>query len=208
MDTDNRHLFLLSELIIYLSFLVGDLFACDTSLIKYCGIVLCFLRAFRQRNRTICLAFAFTLCADFILLLLNRSYLAGVCFFIAVQGFYLLFLYRHDCRPFLLPRALLLALLYFLMFLMDQASVLNAVVVFYFSLLLGNLFSSLSGRFLRTMSLGFLLFACCDICVGLHNLLPPGRLYDVITYAMWLFYLPSQVLICLGSEKVLLYKNG
>ena len=204
MDTNKHHYFILLETVIYLGFLAGDLFAYDTSLIKYAGIVLCLIRALYRRNGTIALAFGFTLLADFFLLLLNRYYLAGVCFFIVVQFIYLCFLYVHQCRLFPGVRVGMLAAGVVLLFLTDEVSVLNAAVLFYFTLLSGNTISSFSNPSLRMMFFGFLLFICCDLCVGMHNILNNGWLYDLVSFGMWFFYLPSQVLICLGSEKTLM----
>ena len=203
MDTNKHHYFILLETIIYLGFLAGDLFAYDTSLIKYAGVVLCFVRALCKRNKVITLAFGFTLISDFILLLLNRHYVAGMCFFILVQMTYLYFLRRQQCKPCFLFRGLVLCLGMFFLLVNRQADLLYITVLFYFANLLGNTLSSFTNPRLRMMFFGFALFVCCDICVGMHNLLPYGRLYDVISYCMWLFYLPSQVLICLGSEKAL-----
>ena len=40
----------------------------------------------------------------------------------------------------------------------------------------------------------------CDVCVGLFNVLPPASpLYAAVSVGMWLFYLPSQVLITLSA---------
>ena len=203
MDTNKHHCFILSELIIYLCFLAGDLFAYDTSLIKYAGIVLCFVRAVYKRNRIIALAFGLTMISDFFLLLLDRYYTTGVCFFVLVQMTYLYYLHRQRCRPYLVPRGVLFAVGAILLFVNRQTDALSVVTLFYFVNLLGNTMSSFSNPELKMMSLGFVLFVCCDICVGLHNLLPYGRLYDVVSFCMWLFYLPSQILICLGSENAL-----
>ena len=53
----------------------------------------------------------------------------------------------------------------------------------------------------RLFGAGLALFACCDLCVGLYNLagaVPPAA-YAFARVGMWLFYLPSQVLIvCSG----------
>ena len=46
---------------------------------------------------------------------------------------------------------------------------------------------------------GLLLFVGCDLCVGLHNLAGiPAPLAAFARVGMWLFYLPSQVLITLS----------
>ena len=47
-------------------------------------------------------------------------------------------------------------------------------------------------------AIGLLLFTCCDICVGAWNL---GLLPGFTRIGMWLFYLPSQVLIVLSQEE-------
>ena len=203
MDTNNHHYFILAELIIYLCFLAGDLFGFDTSLIKYTGIVLCFFRAIYKKNGIIALAFGLTLISDFFLLLLNRYYAVGVSFFVLVQMTYLYFLYRENCNPFLVLRGVLFVTGMILLLVNKQTGVLNVVTLFYFINLLGNALSSFSNTKLRMMSLGFVLFVCCDICVGLNNLLSSGILYKFVNFGMWFFYLPSQVLICLGSEKVI-----
>ena len=50
--------------------------------------------------------------------------------------------------------------------------------------------------------LGLLLFVGCDVCVGLHNLAGlPVPLSAFAQVGMWLFYLPSQVLIVLSIPK-------
>ena len=203
MDTNKHHYFMFTELIIYLCFLAGDLFGFDTSLIKYAGIVLCFGRAVYKKNRVIALAFGLTLIADSFLLLLDRYYIAGVCFFVLVQMTYLYFLYQKKCDPHLILRCLVFAAGMILLITSRQTNALYVVTLFYFINLLGNALSSFSNSKLRMMSLGFVLFICCDICVGLNNLLSPGILHRIINFSMWFFYLPSQVLICLGSEKVM-----
>ena len=50
--------------------------------------------------------------------------------------------------------------------------------------------------------IGLLLFVGCDVCVGLHNLTgTPAPLAAFAQVGMWLFYLPSQVLIVLSIPK-------
>lgn len=184
MDTNNHHYFILAELIIYLCFLAGDLFGFDTSLIKYAGIVLCFFRAIYKKNGIIALAFGLTMISDFFLLLLDRYYTAGVCFFVLVQMTYLYYLHRQRCGSYLVPRGVLFVVGAILLFVNRQTDALSVVTLFYFVNLLGNTMSSFSNPELKMVSFGFVLFVCCDICVGLHNLLPYGRLYDFVSFCM------------------------
>ena len=123
MDTNKHHYFILTELIIYLCFLAGDLFGFDTGMIKYAGIVLCFVRTVYKKSRIIALAFGLTLISDFFLLLLNRYYAVGVCFFILVQMTYLYFLYQEECNLCLILRGLMLAAGMVLLFVNRQINV-------------------------------------------------------------------------------------
>ena len=61
-------------------------------------------------------------------------------------------------------------------------------------------FWTLNGARQRAFALGLTLFVGCDTCVGLFNVLPAGSpLYFPASVGMWLFYLPSQVLIALST---------
>ena len=83
-----------------------------------------------------------------------------------------------------------------------MASPLNLAAALYFSQLASNalLAWTLRGAHWRAFALGLTLFAGCDICVGLFNVLPAASpLYFPASIGMWLFYLPSQVLIALSA---------
>ena len=60
------------------------------------------------------------------------------------------------------------------------------------------------GRRYLCFSLGLCLFIGCDLCVGLHDLslflsgTGTGPLFSFARVGMWLFYLPSQVLLTLS----------
>ena len=56
--------------------------------------------------------------------------------------------------------------------------------------------------FAALCALGLTLFVGCDACVGLFNALPAhSPLYPAVSVGMWLFYLPSQVLIALSAKE-------
>ena len=53
-------------------------------------------------------------------------------------------------------------------------------------------------------AVGLTLFACCDLCVGLHNMVDfgidlPVAITKIGDYGMWIFYLPAIVLITLSQ---------
>ncbi len=191
--------FVVAETMLFLVFVCMDLKRTDSSVFKYIGIVFCLVFALIDRNAEGSIAFVFTLLADWFLLIRNSQYLYGVLFFVAVQLIYAHILVRRGCRSLLPCRLCLLVLSQGALFLLKRYDLLNAITLFYFSLLLGNLFSSLTNKKLRIMSAGFLLFVCCDICVGLFNLLERGPAYDAVSLLMWIFYLPSQVLLAIGQ---------
>ncbi|MDY6043971.1 MAG: hypothetical protein SPI65_00140 [Peptoniphilus sp.] len=47
----------------------------------------------------------------------------------------------------------------------------------------------------RELALAYCLFWGCDICVGVANVLSPGLIATISRKLIWLFYLPSQILL-------------
>ena len=85
--------FLGVEAALYLGFLALDLLRPGSGwalLLKYGAVALCFLaaldRAGTEDGRLVCAALAFTLAADWFLLILDSFYLAGVACFCVVQA--------------------------------------------------------------------------------------------------------------------------
>lgn len=56
--------------------------------------------------------------------------------------------------------------------------------------------------FLRLLFVGLSLFILCDINVALYNTLAGGFVYRLSSVLMWVFYLPSQVLLVLASSSI------
>ena len=58
--------------------------------------------------------------------------------------------------------------------------------------------------------IGLVMFACCDLCVGITNLSPSFMSEQMIrnaSIATWIFYLPSQILILSTTEAFKLNKK-
>lgn len=205
--------FLIPEGLLYAAFLALDLtgHGALSVWVKYAGVLLCLAFACRAAarggDRLVPPALALTALADLFLLVLNRYYPLGVAIFLAVQTLYLLRLRRAGADSALWLRAGLALVLALAVYALELASPLNLLVCLYFSQLLSNacLAWTVRGRRWRRFALGLALFVGCDVCVGLFNLpgLVPGALYQFARVGMWLFYLPSQVLIALSttSEK-------
>ena len=209
--------FPLLEGCLYLAFLSLDLFLPGSGWdipLKYLSILLCFcfvLGTGQGRDGLLMkTALGFTLLADLFLLVLDRWYLIGVACFCVVQ---LLYLTRiAGLQPEKLPLRLALRVLLALFALMIAWGLgaldgLTALSLFYFSQLICNALESLSlGAPFRGFALGLFLFLGCDLCVGLQNLsawfpAAGGPLVEFARVGMWLFYLPSQVLISLSVKR-------
>ncbi|MGE4276718.1 MAG: lysoplasmalogenase family protein [Lawsonibacter sp.] len=202
--------FLMAQTILYLLFLSRDLAGAgnETALLKYGSIVLCLLASgywsVKGGDKLVTAALALTLGADTFLLLLNRDYPLGVLLFCGVQGLYLVRIYRKNGRNSLWAVRLGCCLLaYLALWKTERMNPLNALVVFYIINFVWNAVQSLalSGLGARLFSAGLVLFLCCDLCVGVFNQpdLFPNFWYLFATIAMWLFYLPAQVLIVLSG---------
>ena len=196
------------EGVIYLAFLALDLTDRGGASIplKYGGILLCLLFALvcalRGGDRLVPLALAFTAGADWFLLVRNDSYAVGIALFLCVQTVYYLRLRRGGAPAAYPLRAGLARAAGLALSALRLASPLNLLAGLYFSQLLSNtvLAWTQKGRRLRIFAVGLTLFVGCDLCVGLFNNLPPvSPLYPAVSVGMWLFYLPSQVLIAISA---------
>lgn len=199
-----RSTFLSVEGVAYACFLLLDLtgHGDQTTPIKYAGIVLCLAFSLLGTDRLVPVALALTAGADWFLLVRNDRYLLGIALFLAVQAVYFLRLRRAGAdRAWPLRSALALGA-GLGVYALGMASAVNLAAALYFSQLADNALSAwtLKGERWRAFALGLTLFVGCDVCVGLFNVLPPGSApYFAVSVGMWLFYLPSQVLIALSA---------
>lgn len=173
----------------------------------------CYLTARQKFSFFVNIALAFTLCADFCLVVLVPAReTAGVVIFIGAQLSYFLYilarekgalLYAHiGVRAFV--TALAPVIVYFI--LDGKPDALSIISVIYYTELVLNLVFSLFDKELRLFSVGLFLFALCDLSIGLKNLSDYfafagelSRFFKTtkLNFA-WIFYLPSQVLISLS----------
>lgn len=184
----------------------------DSTWVKFVGICLCCVTALfgakTTDGRLVALALCFTVGADWFLLVRDDHYTLGVSLFIVVQLLYASRLYRlrgnYPACPGLEFRGITLILLIF--GLLGRHATCGAfspadaaLPLFYFLNLCINTAEAFAlGKPHRAFAWGLFLFVCCDICVGAWNL---GLLPGFTRVGMWLFYLPSQVLIVLSQEQ-------
>lgn len=197
--------FLSVEGALYALFLALDLTGQgeQTVPVKYAGILLCLAFSLLGTDRLVSVALALTACADWFLLVRNDHYALGILLFLGVQTVYYLRLRRAGAGSAWPLRSALALGAGLGVYALHMASPVDLLAALYFSQLASNtlLAWTLKGRRWQTFALGLTLFVGCDVCVGLFNVLPPGspRRFAV-SIGMWLFYLPSQVLIALSAR--------
>ena len=211
---------LVIEAILFCTFVTMDIMSLDgENIVKFIAISLVGLfglRAGKQKdNIVVTIALLFTMLADVFLILIG-NFVAGVCVFICVQTCYTVRFSFMSGKPLvgellkrLLPGLILGSIATFFL------GINVGIVVAYACSFAVNFVHGFelhilkpSARHLR-FAIGLFLFACCDICVGIHNLKPGFMTEQMIRNAevmTWIFYLPSQLLI-LSTTDALSFKK-
>ncbi len=192
--------FLIIELILYTIFLTLDFTKHygATTPFKYISLVLCFIfslySSFHHGDKLISIALFFTMLADWFLLVMNEYEILGLVCFIIVQIIYMIKL-GND----LWTLRVILPLL--IIFLTNITNIIDILAMIYFPQLLIN--TIIAWKNYKNIgfifAIGLTLFVCCDICVGLFNITDIGLVHEFTRIGMWLFYLPSQILIVLSG---------
>lgn len=207
--------FLAVEGLLYVSFLNQDLagYGGDTVPVKYTGVLLCLTFslacAAKGGDRLIPIALALTAGADWFLLVRSDHYALGLALFLCVQTVYFLRLHRAGAPSLWPVRVGFAPLAGLALYALERAawhtglfSPVNLLAMLYFSQLLSNAIAAWTGqgKRWRCFALGLTLFVGCDVCVALFNTqIRNLALYFLSGVGMWLFYLPSQVLIALSA---------
>ena len=214
-------LVLLVELFLYTLFLYFDFNDINIEIsnwLKYVGIIICFLASLipifsknsAEPQYFIPFSLFFTLVSDYFLLINTDKnlYIFGVVIFIIVQLSYFIYIetLKKNKTSFLISLIFRIVLSSILIIVLSilQFDLLSIVSACYFVELLMNFITSLSlikiNKFFLIFSIGLLLFIGCDISVGLTNLdLFEGHIKNLVSNLMWIFYLPSQVLISFSN---------
>jgi len=192
----------------------GWIFAVYLGALLFAFIAVCFVVALASyficwsKKDWLCLALglAFTLAADYFLILHDR-HLIGVAVFCFAHVAYILraITSKRGVMPriyFMLPVCVLgLIVVVLACFRLDGIYV---VTVLYAGLFIVNIY--VSARYIQRNRVlviaGLLLFAACDICVMLFNLpLHTGApdWFRLIFPMIWVFYLPSQALLAVSA---------
>lgn len=197
--------------------------------IKFISIILCFIISLLGKEYglgvndvfLLRLGLFITIIADLFLLVLDSHFILGVFLFSIVQIIYII---RYDNKNIYLKLKKFTSLLLILIF---MYGIINSFIVkidflivigFYYAItLLTSFIKSIKAckykiypspnRYMIVMAM--ILFLLCDINVFLYNLIDfiplsaqAGKtIYNISSISMWLFYLPSQVLLSLSGYK-------
>ena len=191
-----------------------------SNIASYIAIVLVAILAFLTlRRESLChpirIGILFTLVADYFLVL-NDKLLCGVLAFTVVQLAYFAYLWMVDKRTGVrranaISRAALSLVLVAVTFAVlgsNTDALAIASVIYYANLLVNVIFAFLLGNRDRMFAIGLVLFAMCDLCIGLEVLFSSyldssalAFFYGARINLPWIFYQPSQALIALHLYK-------
>lgn len=203
-------------IVLYSLIIITDLAGLDIGLsnaLRYAGIVSCAViaifahrRAFDKKDGNLLIgALLLTVLAD-TFLLFTSWHILGVSIFCLVH---LVYIYRYRARFF--KHCCILTLIVFALcsigyFLsVEHMLLLGIIALLYAALFLTSTYSVFTTKSLPKKNKllacgGMVLFILCDINVVLYNTLPAGMwIYELSAFLIWVFYLPSQLLISLSS---------
>lgn len=199
---------------IYVSFLLLDIYFPGyqgTAVLKYVGIFLCVVYAYQKyhSDTALILALLFTFLADTILVWTRYEIMGVFCFCIAQSAHLIRLNRKYTANIKLLVLALSLITIITLLLRVPAIYVVSCA---YIVLLVTNFILAIKDYLRHKDNIhsrygfyGFLLFICCDICVGTRHLVLDGLISDamlpLINYLVWVFYYPSQVLIANSSDQ-------
>lgn len=198
-------------IILYVAFLTFDMFSIPRSMesryLKYASISLCFLLATslasksedQQDSKYVVIALIFTMIADIFLLFTNYK-ITGVVFFCLVQ---LTYLKRYNMRFFKAATYFVgIAILVYLLLPFQPLYVISGLYASLIGACFFSTFYTTLPKFnLYCVRIGMTLFILCDIHVALYNQLSTtSDYYRFVTLAMWLFYLPSQLILAMSAS--------
>lgn len=177
------------------------------TIVKLGGIVLCLLyAAITFPKDYLLLGAMLATCIADIILANNNIDAAGIVVFILTQLLHLIHLHGHELKIPIIIYVITAIILLTLNFIFKIVPLLYLACALYAILLITNLVTA--ARWHRrsphdpralTALIGFTLFFCCDFCTGISYLsligVFPALLYAPANFFVWLFYLPSQILL-------------
>lgn len=230
MRINKRQIVLLSSIFVIIEITFSILIQITSgdinTILSFSTIVLAciFPLLFMNRNRNYIytqIGLVCTVCADLFLVVIEPMYqIPAMCFFSITQICYFLRIYFNQSSNkqkliHLLIRIIMIVLVLSItvIVLKDKTDFLSIISMFYYTNLIMNIiFASIQYKKSLLFPIGLLLFACCDLLIGLDVL---DSLYLEIkegTFLFflcnpgfnlaWVFYVPSQMFIALSMVEL------
>ncbi|MCF6461313.1 lysoplasmalogenase family protein [Clostridium sp. Cult3] len=214
---------LLFIVILYIWFMYMDIFDIhgfiSTDRLKFLSMIIVFIISLFTRKDALSykdlhllqVGLFITLIADLFLLILDSHYILGIFLFSIVQ---IIYSFRYELRNLKLAIRnfivifLSLSIVYFIVNkLVIELDFIWIMGIFYAFCLLNSVAKAFKAYRYKIypkpnrhmVLIGMILFLLCDISVAMYNIFSEGLLYSISSIAMWLFYLPSQVLLALSG---------
>lgn len=177
---------------------------------RYSGVIICFLFSLlsfkNKRNHFLIAGLAFTIVADYFLIIFNDYYIIGIAFFTIVQAMYFCYIMPKHWLASLITRFSIAGIVsLFITFVLKVSDATSYAAIFYYTNLVMNAVDAFinKNKGLLLFAIGLVLFIGCDTFVGLFNLSDFitinssafKALEDNCVLIIWIFYLPSQTLI-------------
>lgn len=216
--------FIAVETVIYVIFnVLAAVGSPDPIYLKYAGVLLCLavliavliMPGSDRDNAVMVAALFFTAISDLFILVLDKYYEIGLVTFIIVQSLYVYRLYADRLKKIYITLCVRLTVMVALIVAFAVMGMLNLLIAecaIYITMLVGNVVDAfiICKKSVKNLlfAIGLTLFLGCDICVGLDNgvdilgLNMPQTVLNAVRFAIWAFYLPSQVLITLSANNV------
>lgn len=152
-----------------------------------------------RHENLVCLALVITLFADFFLTLLGGVLYGtiGVAIFCILESVYAVYL--KSPLPSIIARVVLFVALIVAALAFHHLTITTGAAVLNISILTVNLIDAWSAKRFDAgllFKIGITLFFVGDLCVGLREV-TSGGVKEVAAFLVWIFYLPTQVLLTL-----------
>lgn len=230
MRINKRQIVLLSSIFVIIEITFSILIQITSgdinTILSFSTIVLAciFPLLFMNRNRNYIytqIGLVCTVCADLFLVVIEPMYqIPAMCFFSITQICYFLRIYFNQSSNkqkliHLLIRIIMIVLVLSIttIVLKDKTDFLSIISMFYYTNLIMNIiFASIQYKKSLLFPIGLLLFACCDLLIGLDVLDSLYLEIKVGTFLSflcnpgfnlaWVFYVPSQMFIALSMVEL------
>lgn len=230
MRINKRQIVLLSSIFVIIEITFSILIQITSgdinTILSFSTIVLAciFPLLFMNRNRNYIytqIGLVCTVCADLFLVVIEPMYqIPAMCFFSITQICYFLRIYFNQPSNkqkliHLLIRIIMIVLVLSIttIVLKDKTDFLSIISMFYYTNLIMNIiFASIQYKKSLLFPIGLLLFACCDLLIGLDVLdssyleIKEGTFLSFLCNPgfnlAWVFYVPSQMFIALSMVEL------